>query len=182
MFGETLNATSTATKPDLEATPHLALKPSTCRQLNHHQHLPPLHLHISRSKVTNTFTMASFLASIFGTELDKVNCSFYFVSILPIRLPSGKRRRARRKAPANSGSPENRRLPPWRPLLAQARQALVQPDHPHAQPLPEPSLRQQEPHEPLPAAEPLRRLLRGHLVRAVQVRRARGARRLRQQQ
>lgn len=26
--------------------------------------------------------MASFLASIFGTELDKVNCSFYFVSIL----------------------------------------------------------------------------------------------------
>ncbi|KFH47967.1 Splicing factor U2AF 23 kDa subunit-like protein [Hapsidospora chrysogenum ATCC 11550] len=26
--------------------------------------------------------MASFLASIFGTELDKVNCSFYFVSLL----------------------------------------------------------------------------------------------------
>ena len=25
-------------------------------------------------------TMANFLASIFGTELDKVNCSFYFVS------------------------------------------------------------------------------------------------------
>lgn len=24
--------------------------------------------------------MANFLASIFGTELDKVNCSFYFVS------------------------------------------------------------------------------------------------------
>lgn len=27
--------------------------------------------------------MASFLASIFGTELDKVNCSFYFVSVPP---------------------------------------------------------------------------------------------------
>lgn len=27
-------------------------------------------------------TMANFLASIFGTELDKVNCSFYFVSNL----------------------------------------------------------------------------------------------------
>jgi hypothetical protein len=26
--------------------------------------------------------MANFLASIFGTELDKVNCSFYFVSFL----------------------------------------------------------------------------------------------------
>lgn len=26
--------------------------------------------------------MANFLASIFGTELDKVNCSFYFVSSL----------------------------------------------------------------------------------------------------
>ena len=26
--------------------------------------------------------MANFLASIFGTELDKVNCSFYFVSNL----------------------------------------------------------------------------------------------------
>lgn len=28
--------------------------------------------------------MANFLASIFGTELDKVNCSFYFVSITPL--------------------------------------------------------------------------------------------------
>lgn len=27
--------------------------------------------------------MANFLASIFGTELDKVNCSFYFVSPRP---------------------------------------------------------------------------------------------------
>jgi hypothetical protein len=27
--------------------------------------------------------MANFLASIFGTELDKVNCSFYFVCLLP---------------------------------------------------------------------------------------------------
>lgn len=28
--------------------------------------------------------MANFLASIFGTELDKVNCSFYFVSWVPL--------------------------------------------------------------------------------------------------
>lgn len=31
--------------------------------------------------------MANFLASIFGTELDKVNCSFYFVR-LPFPLAS----------------------------------------------------------------------------------------------
>ena len=30
--------------------------------------------------------MANFLASIFGTELDKVNCSFYFVSTSPSPL------------------------------------------------------------------------------------------------
>jgi hypothetical protein len=29
--------------------------------------------------------MANFLASIFGTELDKVNCSFYFVSLFHCR-------------------------------------------------------------------------------------------------
>jgi hypothetical protein len=33
--------------------------------------------------------MASFLASIFGTELDKVNCSFYFVRY----DPSGQKRK-----------------------------------------------------------------------------------------
>lgn len=32
--------------------------------------------------------MANFLASIFGTELDKVNCSFYFVSPPPSVLAS----------------------------------------------------------------------------------------------
>lgn len=32
--------------------------------------------------------MANFLASIFGTELDKVNCSFYFVSSSQTRLMS----------------------------------------------------------------------------------------------
>lgn len=32
--------------------------------------------------------MANFLASIFGTELDKVNCSFYFVSPLQQSFPA----------------------------------------------------------------------------------------------
>ena len=36
--------------------------------------------------------MANFLASIFGTELDKVNCSFYFVSsALPALLANPRR-------------------------------------------------------------------------------------------
>lgn len=121
--------------------------------------------------------MANFLASIFGTELDKVNCSFYFVST-PLRAFAQLDSQSDSQLTSRS---ENRRLPPWRPLLAQARQALVQPDRPHAQPVSESGVRPQEPHEPAAAAEPLRRLLRGHLVRAVQVRRARRAGCLRQQ-
>lgn len=47
--------------------------------------------------------MASFLASIFGTELDKVNCSFYFVCIL----------NAINLIDQQLTNLENRRLPPW---------------------------------------------------------------------
>lgn len=61
-------------------------------------------------------------------------------------------------------------MPARRPVLAQARQALVLADHPAAQPVPEPGLRPEEQDERLAAAEPLRRLLRGFLVRDVQVR------------
>ena len=69
---------------------------------------------------------------------------------------------------------QNRRLPARRPLLTQARQAFLFADHPAAQSLPEPCLRPQEQDEPVAAPEPLRRLLRGLLVRDVQVRRDRG--------
>lgn len=34
----------------------------------------------ARQSQSRELIMANFLASIFGTELDKVNCSFYFVS------------------------------------------------------------------------------------------------------
>lgn len=131
--------------------------------------------------------MANFLASIFGTELDKVNCSFYFVSsshakqkTADIQKRNDKEQNQKKKA--NTSPLENRRLPPRRPLLPQTRQALLLPNDPHAKPLPEPSLRSQEPHEPLAAAEPFRRILRRYMVRAMQVRRVGGASRLRQQQ
>lgn len=131
--------------------------------------------------------MANFLASIFGTELDKVNCSFYFVSFSfasPSSSPISSRLLETKQEVfknVNRIAPENRRLPPWRPLLQETRQALLQPDHPHAQPLPKPRLRSQEPHEPRPAPKPLRRLLRGRVVRVVQIRRVRRTRSLRQQ-
>lgn len=41
---------------------------------------PSLEFHIASSLNSSPPKMANFLASIFGTELDKVNCSFYFVS------------------------------------------------------------------------------------------------------
>lgn len=59
---------------------------------------------------------------------------------------------------------ENRRLSSRRSLLAKARQAFLQSDHPHAKPVPEPGIRPQEPNEPFSAPEPLRRFLRGYLV------------------
>jgi len=75
---------------------------------------------------------------------------------------------------------QDRSLPPRRPVQQKAREAVILADHSHAKLVPKPGLRPQEPHEPAAAAEPLRRLLRGHLVRDVQVRRARGACRVRQ--
>jgi hypothetical protein len=77
---------------------------------------------------------------------------------------------------------QNRRLPSRRPLLAQTRQALVQPDHPAPEPVPEPGVRPEEQDEPAADADALRRLLRGYLVRAVPVRIGRGAGGVRQQQ
>merc|ERR1712070_1212525 len=77
---------------------------------------------------------------------------------------------------------QDRRMQTRRPLFAKACQALIFPDGPHAEPLPESGIRQQVAHEPCPAAKPLRRLLRGYLVRDVQLRRDRGASSVRQQQ
>ena len=77
---------------------------------------------------------------------------------------------------------QDRRLPSRRPLLAKARQALVLADDPPAQPVPEPGVRPQEQDEPAADADALRRLLRGHLVRAVPVWAGRGAGCVRQQQ
>lgn len=99
--------------------------------------------------------MANFLASIFGTELDKVNCSFYFVGSLANASPVAIFQVTDSMRPHI----ENRRLPSRRSLLAKARQAFLQPDYPYAQPLPEPGLRPQEPNEPFSAPEPFRRLL-----------------------
>lgn len=60
-------------------TPHFALQLFNSRPLNHHHHP-----HSTSPQNETTLKMASFLASIFGTELDKVNCSFYFVSLFPL--------------------------------------------------------------------------------------------------
>lgn len=105
--------------------------------------------------------MANYLASIFGTEQDKVCNS------LPPTLS---------KNFSNNIFPgqlllllQNRCLPPRRPLFAQTRQTLLLANDPPPQPLPEPRLRPKEQDEPLAAAEPLRCLLRGFLVRDVQV-------------
>jgi hypothetical protein len=72
------------------------------------------------------------------------------------------------------------RLPSRRPLLAQTRQAVVQPDDPAPEPVPEPGLRPEEQDEPAANADAFRRLLRGHLVRAVPVRTRGGASSMRQ--
>ena len=69
---------------------------------------------------------------------------------------------------------QDRRVPARRPLQPEARQTLVLPDDPAAEPVPESRVRPEEQDEPVPTAEPLRRLLRGFLVRDVQVRRAGG--------
>lgn len=69
---------------------------------------------------------------------------------------------------------QDRRMPTRRPLLAETRQAVLLADHPDAQHVPKPRLRPEEQDEPESAAEPLRRLLRGRVVRDVQVRRDRG--------
>ena len=50
---------------------------------------------------------------------------------------------------------QDRRLPTRGPLLAQTRQALLQPNHPPPKPVPEPGLRPEEQDECEPAAEPL---------------------------
>lgn len=52
-------------------------------------------------------------------------------------------------------------------MLAKTRQTFVLPDHPVTEPLPEPRLRPQEQDEPITITKPLRRLLRGFLVRDV---------------
>lgn len=105
--------------------------------------------------------MANFLASIFGTELDKVNCSFYFVSPTPKRVSVATPHQITDSMRAHL---ENWCLSSRRSLLAKACQAFLQSDHSYAQPLPEPCVRSQEPNEPISAPEPLRRLLRGYLV------------------
>ena len=141
VFGQTNSATTILTSWRKTSEPH-------------HSHIEPSHTHFVASHLlwdtrVHASTMASFLASIFGTELDKVNCSFYFVS------PKKPWRGPRMMLRLTLCMVENRRLSSRRPMLEETRQALVQPDHPHAQPLPEPCLRPQEPHEPVPAAESL---------------------------
>lgn len=77
---------------------------------------------------------------------------------------------------------QDRRLSSRRSLFAKTCQAQLQSNHPPTQPLPEPCLRPQEQDESLTTPESFRCLLRGLLVRNVQVRRNRRGRRLRQQQ
>lgn len=62
-------------------------------------------------------------------------------------------------------------MPPRRPLLTQARQALLLTDRAPPEPVPEPGLRPEDQDEREPAAKSLRCVLRGLLVRDVQVRR-----------
>lgn len=94
--------------------------------------------------------MASYLASIFGTEQDKASYQLYPTYLLKkVYLTNS----------SHTGQLllllQNRRLPPRRPLLTQTCQALLLANDPHAQPVPKPSLRPQESHERQPAAKSL---------------------------
>ena len=97
--------------------------------------------------------MANYLASIFGTEQDKVPTSPAPVLLLPHTSLT------KNKTGQLLLLLQNRRLPPRRSLFTQARQTLLLANHPPTQPVPKPSLRPQEQDERQPAAEPLRRLL-----------------------
>lgn len=116
--------------------------------------------------------MANYLASIFGTEQDKVR----HISTLSRSLHS-----LDSETTNQSIHPgqlllllQDWRMPPRRPLFAQTRQAFLLPNHPPTKPLPEPGLRSEEQDEPVTITEPFRCFLRGFLVRDVQVRRDRG--------
>ena len=73
---------------------------------------------------------------------------------------------------------QDRRLPSRRPLLAKTRQTFLLANHTPTKSIPEPSIRPEEQDESFAAAESFRRLLRGLLVRDVQVRRDRRGGRL----
>lgn len=101
--------------------------------------------------------MANYLASIFGTEQDKVRILHHLDT------------RARLFTDSSITGQlllllQNRRMPSRRPLLAQTCQALILANHPPPQLVPEPGIRPQEQDEPATTPKPLRRLLRGFLV------------------
>ena len=83
--------------------------------------------------------MANYLASIFGTEQDKVRET-------PIRCPQAL------KLTPSAGQLllllQNRRLPPWRSLFTKTCQALLLANHPSPEPIPEPRLRPKKQDEP----------------------------------
>lgn len=66
---------------------------------------------------------------------------------------------------------QNRCLPAWRPLFAQTRQTILFSNHSPTKPLPKSRLRPEEQNERFSTTEPLRCILRGLLVRDVQIRR-----------
>lgn len=96
--------------------------------------------------------MANYLASIFGTEQDKVNCSFVSCS------PQPHSHTLRRQLTGNTVL-QNRRLQTRRSLLAKTRQTLLLTNNPPPEPLPKSRLRPEDPDESQPAAEPFRCVL-----------------------
>lgn len=68
--------------------------------------------------------MANFLASIFGTEQDKVNCSFYYKAS-NIVTTAPKTNTTKMEEMKLTLEYSDRRLQTRRPVLAQARQAII---------------------------------------------------------
>lgn len=89
--------------------------------------------------------MANYLASIFGTEQDKVSPLLSLNRARKLTLSAGQLLLLL----------QNRRLSTWRPLFAQTRETFLQPDRPPAEPVPKSSIRPEEQAERIADAESL---------------------------
>lgn len=89
--------------------------------------------------------MANYLASIFGTEQDKVSSRVPSTAVLMLTLKPGQLLVLL----------QDRRVPPRRPLFTQTCQALLLSNHPSPEPVSEPRVRPEEQDERFSATESL---------------------------